>query len=131
MSGRPQFDPPLLTGADPTLSTGEYLKGTPEDGSSYEEENSTVGMCARNDPNVSASPLASPLGNRYANARADDPNLPLPIPTSEDEANDMVFAMLEGRPEPVLLAAFDYLRDLLMSGQLSPARAREFLGHSH
>ena len=130
MSGRPQFEPPLLTGPDPTLSTGEYLKETPEDGYSYEEENSTVGTCTRNDLNVSASLHTSPSGNRYANARADDPTLPLPIPASEDEANDMAFAMLEGHPEPVLLAAFDDLRDLLISGQLSPARAHDFLENS-
>ena len=41
MSGRPQFEPTLLTGPDPTLSTGEHLKGTPEDCFGYEREEHT------------------------------------------------------------------------------------------
>jgi hypothetical protein len=68
-----------------------------------------------------------PKGNSYASGSGDDPHIPFPAPTSEEEMTLMLSHMFEGHQ---LEAHFlSYFRKRLMDGKLTPADIQEHWRH--
>lgn len=71
----------------------------------------------------------TPSSGRSEEGAAKD-RMPFKVPKSEDEAVDLVEALLEGLPRSVVASLFDVIRDHLMAGELTPAKLHNLIGRA-
>jgi hypothetical protein len=100
-----------------SMEEGEYLNG----------DTFVVDIRVENIKSEPPQKIGPSLENAYlAAARGDDPDEPLPIPESDDEAESMMDAICEGcSAHPVVR---NRLRSMLMDGLLTSNRAKNILG---
>ncbi|ESX03407.1 hypothetical protein X769_18265 [Mesorhizobium sp. LSJC268A00] len=105
-------DPTQPVGHDPTRMGGKPMKGT------YEAE--PLNEILSTDSEGMA------LGG-YGADRTDERHIPFTMPQTDDEAEEMVMAWLDGRPPRTVMALFDDIRERLSSGTLTPAELEKLL----
>ncbi|MDR7027244.1 hypothetical protein [Rhizobium rosettiformans] len=103
-----------LADHDPTELAGKHMNRT------YEGEHLNKGILSEEEGiSIGDDPSFDDAANSYASARGgDDENEPLPVPRNDEEADDMVSMICEGRK--VHPAMRDRLRSMLKDGVLTP-----------